>query len=65
MKFREAINLAVMQIFRCDKKRWIENEEEDTFIGRSKIVTDSLMTIRHLIRFRYMATVSQFRGLVV
>ena len=58
VKFRKAITLAEMQIFRCDKKRWIENEEYDTSIGRSKIVT--LITIRHLIIFRYMATVSQF-----
>ena len=32
VKFRESITLAVMKIFRWDKKCWIENEEEDTFI---------------------------------
>ena len=36
-KFQEVITLAVMQIFRLDKKRWIENEEEDKFIEYRKI----------------------------
>ena len=58
VKFWEAITLAVMQIFLCDKKRRVANEEEDTFIGRSAIVT--LMVIRHLTMFRYMTTMSQF-----
>ena len=38
-KLQEVITLAVMQIFRLDKKRWIVNEEENTFIGRLKIIT--------------------------
>ena len=63
VKFRESITLAVMQIFRWDKKRWIKNEEEDTFIGRSKILT--LMAKRHLITFRYVATLSQFLQLLL
>ena len=51
-------NFGCDAIFSIDKKRWIDNEEEDTFIGRSKIV--ALMVIRHLIIFRYIATLSQF-----
>ena len=38
-KFPEVITLAVMQIFRLDRKRWIGNDEKYTFIGRLKIVT--------------------------
>ena len=34
----------------------LENEEEDAIIRRSKIAT--VMAIRHLIIFRYMATMS-------
>ena len=45
-------------VFYCEISESDNEIEENTITGRSKIVT--LMAIRHLIIFRYMATFSEF-----